>query len=139
MGRTAARTQDQAHPRLEEASLGQLVSKLAEETGALVRDELRMAQLEMARKGRYAGFGAGLLAGAAVLAGLGLTALVAAAVLGLDLALPAWLAALAVGVGLLAVAGVMALLGRREIAEALPPVPEEALAGVRRDLAAVRR
>jgi hypothetical protein len=129
MGRTA----------LEDASLGELVSHLTEETSALVRDELRVAQLEMARKGRYAGIGAGLMGAAGVLAGFGVAALVAAAVLGLAVALSAWLAALVVGGTLVVLAAVLALVGKREIAEALPPVPREALSGVRLDLEALRR
>jgi hypothetical protein len=129
MGRTA----------LEDASFGELVSHLTEETRALVRDELRVAQLEMARKGRYAGIGAGLMGAAGVLAGFGVAALVAAAVLGLAVALSAWLAALVVGGTLVVLAAVLALVGKREIAEALPPVPREALSGVRLDLEALRR
>jgi hypothetical protein len=129
MGRTA----------LEDASFGELVSHLTEETSALVRDELRVAQLEMARKGRYAGIGAGLMGAAGVLAGFGVAALVAAAVLGLAVALSAWLAALVVGGTLVVLAAVLALVGKREIAEALPPVPREALSGVRLDLEALRR
>lgn len=139
MGRTAVERTGPDRTELEDASIGQLVATLAEQTSALVRDELRVAQLELARKGRYAGFGAGLVAAAALVAGLGLTCLVAAAVLGLAVALPAWLAALLVGLGLLLLAGGMALLGKREITEALPPVPEEALAGVKRDVQAVKR
>jgi hypothetical protein len=127
MGRTA----------LEDASIGELVSHLTEETSALVRDELRVAQLEMTRKGRYAGVGAGLLGGAALLGGFGVAALVAAAVLGLAVALSPWLSALVVGAALLVVAAVLALLGTREIGEALPPVPREALTGVRLDLEAL--
>jgi VIT1/CCC1 family predicted Fe2+/Mn2+ transporter len=129
MGRTA----------IEDASIGELVSRLAEETSALVRDELRVAQLEMTRKGRYAGLGAGLVGGAGLLAGFGIACLVAAAVLGLAVALSAWLSALVVGVALLAVGAVLALVGKHEISEALPPVPQEALSGVRLDLEALKR
>jgi VIT1/CCC1 family predicted Fe2+/Mn2+ transporter len=124
---------------LEEASIGELVSRLAEETSALVRDELRVAQLEMTRKGRYAGLGAGLVGGAGLLAGFGVACLVAAAVLGLSVVLSAWLSALVVGGALLAVGAVLALVGKREISEALPPVPREALTGVRLDLEALKR
>lgn len=129
MGRTA----------LEEASIGELVSRLAEETSALVRDELRVAQLEMARKGRYAGLGAGLVGGAGMLAAFGVACLVAAAVLGLAVAVSAWLSALIVGAALLVVGGVLGLIGKREISEALPPVPREALTGMRLDLEALKR
>lgn len=124
---------------LEDASIGELVSRLAEETSALVRDELRVAQLEMTRKGRYAGVGAGLVGGAGLLAGFGVACLVAAAVLGLALVVPAWASALVVGGALLVVGALLALAGKHEIGEALPPVPREALTGVRLDLEALKR
>ena len=124
---------------LEEASIGELVARLSEETSTLVRDELRLAQLEMARKGKYAGVGAGLLGGGALFALLGLGTLVAAAVLGLAVALPAWLAALIVAAALFVIAAVAALFGKKEITEAVPPVPQEALDSVKLDLAALKR
>jgi hypothetical protein len=123
----------------EDASVGELVARITQETSALVRDELRLAQAEMARKGKYAGLGAGLLGGGALFAVLGLGTLVAAAVLGLAVALPGWLAALVVAVVLFAVAGVAALVGKKEITAAVPPVPEEALRSVKLDVAAVKR
>ena len=123
----------------EDASVGELVARITQETSALVRDELRLAQAEMARKGRYAGLGAGLLGGGALFAVLGLGTLVAAAVLGLAVALPGWLAALVVAAVLFAVAGAAALMGKKEITAAVPPVPEEALRSVKLDVAAVKR
>src|SRR5205085_2455802 len=100
------------HAALEEASIGELVSRLTEQTSALIRDELRVAQLEMTRKTRYAGLGAGLLGSAALLGALGLACLAAAAVLGLALVLSAWLSALLVGIALLLVAAGVAAIGR---------------------------
>ena len=123
----------------EDASLGEIVARITEETSALVRDELRLAQLEMARKGKYAGLGAGLLGGGALFAVFGLATLVAAAVLGLDAVLPAWAAALVVAGALFVIAVVAALIGKKEIAEAVPPVPQEALASVKLDLEALKR
>jgi uncharacterized membrane protein YqjE len=125
----------------QQPSVGELVSQLSEQASTLVRDELRLAQVELSRKARYAGMGAGLVGAAAVLAGLGAVALVAAAIFGLalDLALPAWLAALLVGAALLGLAGACAIFGKREIAEALPPVPQEALSEVKADLRLLKR
>jgi Putative Actinobacterial Holin-X, holin superfamily III len=42
-----------------EATIGELVAKLSEQTTRLVRDEVRLAQAEMAQKGKKAGLGAG--------------------------------------------------------------------------------
>jgi hypothetical protein len=124
---------------LAEASIGELVARVTEETSTLVRDELRLAQLEMAKKGKYAGLGAGLLGGGALFAVLGVGTLVAAAVLGLSEALSGWLSALIVAGGLFVIAGIAALIGKKEISGAVPPVPEEALQGVKLDLAALKR
>jgi hypothetical protein len=75
----------------------------------LVRDELKLAQLEMTRKGKQAGIGAGMLGGGGLIALYGLGCLIACAILALNLALAAWLSALIVGVVLLAARRVSAL------------------------------
>ena len=64
--------------------------------------------------------------------------LIATAILALALVLDAWLAALIVGVVLMAVAGVAAVLGKNRVAEAAPPVPSDAIASVKQDVAAVK-
>jgi hypothetical protein len=115
-------------------STADLVRQAAEQISRLVRDELALARTEMMAKGRRAGAGAGLLGGGGVVALYGVAALIAALILGLAQAMPAWLAALIVGVVLLAVAGGLALLGRARVKQALPPVPEETVASVRADI-----
>lgn len=120
------------------ASTGELVSEASEQITRLVRDELRLAQVEMKEKGKRAGLGAGLFGGAGLVAVFGMGCLVAAAVLGLANALAAWLAALIIGVALLAVAGLSALTGKREVSKATPPVPEEAREGLRTDVQTVK-
>lgn len=121
-------------PSTTDASVGDLVSQVSEQTSRLVRDELRLAQLEMAAKGRKAGIGAGLFGGAGALGFYGLGCLVAAAVLALALATPDWLAAVIVGVVLLAAAAVAAVVGKREVGRAGPPVPQEAVRGLKQDV-----
>ena len=121
-----------------QASVAQLVSTAVEQMSRLFRDELRLAQAELAQKGKKAGIGAGLFGGAGLFALYGLGCLVAAAVLGLATVMDGWLAALAVGGALFAVAGIAALAGRREVGQATPPVPEQAIDGVRADARTVR-
>jgi hypothetical protein len=65
-------------------------------------------------------------------------ALVAAAVLGLAEAIPAWASALIVGAVLLLVAGGLALAGKSQVKKAVPPVPEEAVASTKDDVRAVK-
>jgi nitrate/nitrite transporter NarK len=110
------------------------VRRLSEDTAALVRQELALARAELTQKGKRAGRGAGMFggAGAAGLAALG--ALTAFLILVLDIALPAWAAALIVTVLWAAVAAVLALRGRDEIREATPPVPEQTIETVKEDV-----
>jgi uncharacterized membrane protein YqjE len=121
-------------PSPGEQSIGQLVSQVSEQTSRLIRDELRLAQLEMAEKGKRAGIGAGLFGGAGLFALYGIGCLVAAAILALAQPLSPWLAALIVAAALFVVAGIAALVGKREVSEATPPVPAEAISGVKRDV-----
>ncbi|MCW3038220.1 MAG: hypothetical protein JWM31_125 [Solirubrobacterales bacterium] len=119
-------------------STAQLLTDLSEQTTALVRQELRLAQLELQQKGKRVGVGAGLFGAAGVVALYGGGALVAAAILALATALDGWLAALIVAVVLFVVAGVAALLGKKEVKQAGPPVPDHAVQSTRADLDTVK-
>lgn len=68
----------------------------------------------------------------------GLGTLVAAAVLGLANAVPAWLAAVIVGVVLLAIGGAAAAFGAQRAKSAVPPAPEHTVESVQRDVATVK-
>ncbi len=132
---TAARRATDPAP---EPTLGALVHDLTEQLSTLVRDEMRLAQAELAEKGRHAGVGVGLFSAAGLLGFLGLATLVATAILALALVLPAWLAALVVAVVLFAAAGGAALVGRSNVRQATPPTPEQAIEGVKEDVATVK-
>src|SRR6202453_4426761 len=115
----------------QEPSTGELVKRLSEQVSVLVRDELKLAQLEMTRKGKQAGVGAGLLGGGGLIALYGVGCLLACAILGLSRVLEPWLAALIVGAALLLVSGVAALLGRARLKKAAPLVPAQATDSVK--------
>ena len=68
----------------------------------------------------------------------GVGALIAAAILGLATVLEPWIAAAAIGAGLLLVAGILALTGKKELEEAGPPKPEQAIDSVQRDIETVK-
>lgn len=119
-------------------TLGSLVHDLSTQIPELVRSELRLAQVELAEKGKRAGTGAGLFGAAGVVALYGVAVLLAAVVLALALVLPYWAAALVVAVVLLAVAGVLALRGKKEVAQATPAAPERAIAGLKEDVETVK-
>ncbi len=126
-------------PDPRNASTGELIGTLTDQITTLVRDEVRLAQAEVTRKAKRLGVGAGLFGGAGLFAFLGLAALVTTAILALALVLPAWLSALIVAVVLFAVAGVLALVGKKDVQQASPPVPTQAIAGVQADIAAVKQ
>lgn len=128
----------QSSSSTDNPSTGQLVSRISEELSTLVRDELRLAQLEVTTKAKKAGFGAGLFGAAAIFAWFGVGALVAAAILGLATAIDAWLAAIIVGVALFIIAGLASLIGKKEVSQATPPVPTEAIADVKKDIQTVK-
>ncbi|RSM57906.1 hypothetical protein DMH03_26565 [Amycolatopsis sp. WAC 01376] len=122
-----------------EKSVGELVSDLSDEVKHLVRDEMRLAVFELQKKGKKMGTGAGLFGAAGIFALFGLATLIAAAVLALALVMPAWLAAVVTGAALLLIGGISALIGKKEVTSGTPPVPEEAIAGVREDVDTVKQ
>ncbi|MBQ1073832.1 phage holin family protein [Micromonospora sp. C31] len=121
-------------PNGSEPSTAELVQRATEQVSRLVRDELALARAELTEKGKHAGIGIGLFGGGGALALYGLGALVATAILLLDLVLPAWAAALIVAVVLFAMAGILALVGKKQVSQAVPPVPEAAVRSVRADV-----
>lgn len=121
-----------------EQSTSELVQRASEQITRLVRDEIALAKAELTEKGKHAGIGVGLFGGAGVLALYGVGAMLATVIIALSLVLPAWLAALIVTVALFAVAGVLALLGKRQVSQAVPPEPSDALASAKADVDEVR-
>jgi uncharacterized membrane protein YqjE len=126
-------------PSAADSSTGELVSRLSQDVTELVRSELRLAQVEVAGKAKKAGIGAGLFGAAGIVALYAVGVLIATAILALALVLDAWLAALIVGVVLAVVAGIAALMGKKQVAEAAPPVPTETVESVKRDVEAVKK
>ena len=121
-----------------DTSTRDLVQDLSRQTSTLIRQEMRLAQAELAEKGKHAGKGAGMFGGAGLVALYGVGALIAAAILGLATVIEPWIAAAVIGVVLLLVAGILALTGKKELEEAGPPKPEQTLESVQRDVATVK-
>jgi uncharacterized membrane protein YqjE len=118
--------------------IGALVHRLTQQIPELIRAEMKLAQAELTEKGKSAGIGIGLFSAAGLTALYGLAALLTTIVVLLDLALPLWLSALIVTVVLFAIAGVAALVGKKQVSQATPPAPERAIAGVKEDVATVK-
>ena len=117
-----------------EPSTAELVQRATEQVSRLVRDELALARAELTQKGKHAGIGIGLFGGGGVMALYGTGALVATVILLLALVMPAWLAALIVAVALFLLAGILALVGKKQVSRAVPPVPEATVRSVRADV-----
>jgi outer membrane murein-binding lipoprotein Lpp len=122
----------------ESQTLGALVHQLSQQIPELIRSEIRLAQAEVAQKGKRAGVGIGMFSVAGLLAFFALAAFVTTAILGLANVVDAWLAALIVGVVLVAGAAVAGLLGKNKVAEATPAAPERAIHGIKEDIATVK-
>jgi uncharacterized membrane protein YqjE len=138
MSSPAPQNTTQGAPPPSDEPLGALVHRLTQQVPELVRSELKLAQVELTEKGKSAGIGLGLFSGAGVFALYGLAGLLTTIVILLDLAMPLWVASLLVTVVLFAVAGVAALIGKKQVTQATPPAPERAIAGVKEDLATVK-
>lgn len=119
-------------------SIAALIKQVTEESSRLIRTELKLAQVEMTEKAKTAGVGVGAFGAAGVLALFGLGCLITTAILALALVLPAWAAALIVGVVIFAVAGVAALIGKKKVSQAAPPVPSSTVENVKADVAEIK-
>jgi uncharacterized membrane protein YqjE len=133
-------TQMSTHRRADTAdmSMGELVSSLSEQTSRLVRDEIKLATKELQQKGKHAGLGAGMFGAAGVTALFGVGALVTCAIGALALTMDVWAAALIVAVVLFAIAAILGVTGKKQVAQAVPAAPEQALDGMKTDIQTVK-
>jgi MFS family permease len=115
-------------------SLGDLARQLSDQTTELVHHEVELAKAELRDKGKRAGIGAGMFGGAGALGLYALGALTAAIIAGIAEALPVWASALIVAALYGAVAGILALRGRKKVQQATPPLPEETVQSVKEDV-----
>jgi membrane protein len=125
-------------PGPQDRPIGELIHDASEQMSRLVRQEMRLAAVELRQKGSRLGVGAGLVGAAGLLGFYAGAALVACAVLALALVLDAWLAALIVAVAVGLIAGVLGLIGKKQVQQGVPPVPEDAVASVKDDIDAVK-
>lgn len=126
-------------PAQNDRSVAELMKQLSDQTATLVRQELDLAKAELAEKGKKAGLGAGMFGGATVFGAYALGALTACAILALALAVKSWVAALIVAVVLGGIAGVLALMGTRNVKQGVPPTPERTIESVKQDVQWTKR
>jgi MFS family permease len=115
-------------------SLADLARQLSNQTTELVHHEVELAKAELRDKGKRAGIGAGMFGGAGALGLYALGALTAAIIAGIAEALPVWSSALIVAALYGAVAGILALRGKKKVQQATPPLPEQTVQSVKEDV-----
>ena len=125
---------DEQHTQLEDRPIGDLVRQLSDQTTTLVRQEIELAKAEMTAKGKQVGMGAGAFGGAGLFGLYAVGAITACLILALSTAVAGWLAALIVGVVFAAIAGVLALIGKKKTQAGAPPVPERAISSTKEDV-----
>jgi Putative Actinobacterial Holin-X, holin superfamily III len=118
-------------------SMAALLADLAEQVTSLFRQEVALFKAELMEKLGLIGQGAGAIAAGALIAFSGWLALVLAAVLGLSQVVEPWLAALIVGLVLLAIGGALAYFGKSRF-DAKSLAMRRTVASLREDEAWVR-
>jgi tetrahydromethanopterin S-methyltransferase subunit C len=119
---------------LDDRPMPELLKTLSEQTTTLVRQEIELAKAEMTAKGKQVGMGAGAFGGAGLMGLYAVGAITACLILALSTAVAGWLAALIVGVVYAAIAGVLALVGKKKTEAGAPPVPERAISSTKEDV-----
>lgn len=122
----------------EALTTGELIARLSEQTSTLVRDEIRLAQAELRAKAKHAGIGLGMFGAGGLMAFFGMAAAITTAIVALALVLPLWLSCLIVTVLLFAIAGVLALVGKKQVAQAGSFTPERTIANLKQDVTEVK-
>jgi uncharacterized membrane protein YqjE len=115
-----------------ERSVAELFAELATETTTLVRKEFELARAELSHNVSKATSGVVLLVVGALVAMLGLQALIACAILVLTRWVDPWQSALIVGAAALVIAGILVAIGRARL-DLRTLTPRRTLATLRRD------
>jgi uncharacterized membrane protein YqjE len=126
-------TASQENP-VRDHSTGELLKELSDQSTTLIKQEVELAKAELQEKGKQAGMGAGMFGGAGLFGIGAFAALTTAVIAVLATAMDTWIAALIVAVVYGAVAGVLAMTGKKKVQEAAPPVPEQARDSVKEDV-----
>jgi peptidoglycan/LPS O-acetylase OafA/YrhL len=110
---------------VSERGLLEVAKQTAADLVRLAKLEYRYAGDGIKRQLRTKGVGAGMLAGAAVVAVLGLLILLSGGIAALALVLPVWAALLVVGGAFVLIAVALVLVGRSRLRAGSPVVPPE--------------
>ena len=125
--------------RLRDDPVAELLRSVVADIRLMLQREAELARLELKEKGSRMAIAGELVAGALAVGLFALGTLVAAAVLGLAIVVPAWASALIVGTLLAVVAAVLFLVGRERMRSVGSLAPTETIETVREDVAWMRR
>jgi sporulation protein YlmC with PRC-barrel domain len=128
----------QGHGDLRDQPVADVVKTVSDEAKTLLGQEAKLAKAEMSGKVKDVGIGAGMFGGAGYVANLAAIALMLTLIFALATAMQAWLAALIVTVVFAAVAGALALMGKKRIQNAGPPVPEQTIESIKETVQTVK-
>ena len=117
----------------EQVSVGALLGSLARDTGLLVRQEVQLASVEMTLKAKAAARNAALVAIGGGLALAGLLAFMLAAIFGLQLVMPMWLASLIVGFVIVGAGYALVQKGLSALAH-IDPLPKRTIKTLKGDM-----
>lgn len=104
----------------------------------LFRQELEALKQEFVDKAKAAGIGIGFLIAAAVFAFFLFGVLITAAILGLAVVFPPWLAALIVAGGLLIIVAVLVAIGVVSLRRGMPPAPTDTIESIKEDVRVIK-
>ena len=127
-----------SHGDLRDEPIGGLVKQVSDEAKTLVGQEVQLAKAEVGEKAKQVGIGAGMFGGAGYAIHLAALAFMLTIIFALAEAMPAWLAALIVTVIFATAAGVLALVAKKRIQKAGPPVPEHTIGSVKQTIDTVK-
>jgi len=127
-----------SHSGPRKRSVFALIAEIPTLVTDLVQREIELVKTEIVTKLKALGVGVGVIAAAVLVLLAMLGVLLTAAIFGLSLVMPGWLAALLVAAVLLIIAGILGLIGYRILKKGIPPIPSESIDSLRRDLRAIK-
>jgi hypothetical protein len=126
-------------PTADRRGVTRLAADLAVDTSRLVRLEIALAKAEVAEQAKVLGGGVASIAAGVFVLLVAFPVLVASLVLGLAETMPAWLAALLVGLTLVAIAGALVYLGAKRAQRGSNLAPTQTIESARQDLQWLQR
>ena len=136
-GATPADAPSSAHSK---KTIGELVAEVSQKFSALVRDEIKLAQVQLTEKVSKLGVGGAMLAVAGVIVAIyAVPVLLYAAIQGLAVALPLWLSALIIGLVLVIAAGIIGFLGYKKLQKAKDVTSPDPVTVLKEDVNAVKK